>query len=222
MSSSRARLYFSPRIEGVCMRLRFLPTAAFLIVSIVGGTLAAQSKRPITETDLFQFTWIGDPQVSPDGSRVVFVRVNVNARKDGYDSALFVAPTTGDEQPRRLTAGPRDSSPQWSPDGSSLAFVRGLEQDGKRLPPQLFLLSMRGGEPLQLTDLPKGAASPKWSPDGTRIGFKTETSQHDLETRQARERRGCQDGNARTAAQVSAGDRKSTRLNSSHLGISYA
>ena len=145
------------------MRLRFLPTAAFFIVSIVGGTLAAQSKRPITETDLFQFTWIGDPQVSPDGSRVVFVRVNVNAKKDGYDSALFVAATSGDEQPRRLTAGPRDSSPQWSPDGSSLAFVRGLEQDGKRLPPQLFLLSMRGGEPLQLTDLPKGAASPKCS-----------------------------------------------------------
>jgi dipeptidyl aminopeptidase/acylaminoacyl peptidase len=87
------------------MRLRFLPTAAFFIVSIVGGTLAAQSKRPITETDLFQFTWIGDPQVSPDGSRVVFVRVNVNAKKDGYDSALFVAATSGDEQPRRLTAG---------------------------------------------------------------------------------------------------------------------
>ena len=187
------------------MRLRFLPTAAFFIVSIVGGTLAAQSKRPITETDLFQFTWIGDPQVSPDGSRVVFVRVNVNAKKDGYDSALFVAATSGDEQPRRLTAGPRDSSPQWSPDGSSLAFVRGLEQDGKRLPPQLFLLSMRGGEPLQLTDLPKGAASPKWSLDGTRIGFKTETSQHDLETRLARERRGCRDDNARTAARVSAG-----------------
>ena len=73
------------------MRLRFLPTAAFFIVSIVGGTLAAQSKRPITETDLFQFTWIGDPQVSPDGSRVVFVRVNVNANNyiRGTDVAQF-------------------------------------------------------------------------------------------------------------------------------------
>src|SRR5262245_21978472 len=159
MSSSSARIYCSPRTEGARMRLRFLPAAAFLIVSIVGGTLVARSKRPITETDLFQFTWIGDPQVSPDGSRVVFVRVNVNARKDGYDSALFVAATTGDEQPRRLTTGPRDSSPRWSPDGNSLAFVRGFEQDGKRPPPQLFLLSMQGGEPLQLTDMPKGAAS---------------------------------------------------------------
>jgi dipeptidyl aminopeptidase/acylaminoacyl peptidase len=182
------------------MRLRFLPTAAFLVVSICGGMLAAQSKRPITETDLFQFMWIGDPQVSPDGSRVVFVRVSVNAKKDGYDSALFVAATTGDEPPRRLTTGPHDSSPQWSPDGSSLAFVRAIEQDGKRLPPQLFLLSMRGGEPLQLTDLPKGAAGPKWSPDGTHIGFKTETSQRDLETRQARERcasGGCTDETTR-------------------------
>src|SRR4029453_15776913 len=121
---------------------------------------------------------------------------------------LSVAAASGDGTPRRLTAGPRDSSPQGSPDGSSLAFVRGLEQNGKRLPPQLFLLSMRGGEALQLTDLPKGAASPKWSLDGTRIGFKTETSQHDLETRLARERRGCRDEKPRTAARRFAGSTK--------------
>lgn len=41
----------------------------------------AQTKRSITDKDLFRFQWIGDPQVSPDGSHVVFVRVTVNEKK---------------------------------------------------------------------------------------------------------------------------------------------
>lgn len=179
----------------MAIRLRSLPAAAAMTV-VLGCALGAQSKRSITETDLFQFTWIGDPQPSPDGSRVVFVRVTVNAKKDGYDTALSVAATNGDEQPWRLTAGTRDSSPRWSPDGSRLAFLRSVEQDGKRVPPQLYVLSMRGGEPAQLTDLPKGVAGPKWSPDGTRLAFKSETSPQDLAARQPRDRRECSDGNA--------------------------
>ena len=64
------------------MRPRSLPAAALVLV-LLGCVLTAQSKRSITETDLFQFTWIGDPQVSPDGSSVAFVRVSVNEKKDG-------------------------------------------------------------------------------------------------------------------------------------------
>ena len=42
----------------------------------------AADKRPVTDTDLFKFTWVGDPQISPDGSTVVFVRVVVNEKED--------------------------------------------------------------------------------------------------------------------------------------------
>ena len=161
------------------MRLR--STAAAFIAILLGCTLAAQSKRSITEIDLFQFTWIGDPQVSPDAAAVAFVRVTVNAKKDGYDTALFLTGTSGAEPPRRLTAGPRDSAPRWSPDGSRLVFQRSVDLDGKRQPPQLYVLSMRGGEPVQLTDLPKGAGGPKWSPDGRHIAFKSETAPRDFD-----------------------------------------
>ncbi|HYV24439.1 MAG TPA: hypothetical protein VE969_04315, partial [Pyrinomonadaceae bacterium] len=72
-------------------------------------TPAFAQKRNITEKDLFNFVWIADPQVAPDGSRVAFVRVTVNQRKDGYDTAIWsVATATGAS--RQLTAGPRDSS----------------------------------------------------------------------------------------------------------------
>ena len=66
--------------------------AVMFLVFAVG--LSAQ-KRSITEKDLFQFVWVGDPQVSPDGTRVAFVRVTVNEKKDGYDTAIWTVPTSG-------------------------------------------------------------------------------------------------------------------------------
>src|SRR3954470_14534704 len=107
---------------------------------------AAQTKRSITETDLFRFVWIGNPQVSPDGSRVAFVRVSVNDKKTGYDTSIWSVGTSGNDAPRRMTSGTHDSSPRWSPDGARLIFLRAAEKDGKPQPPQLAMLPMAGGE----------------------------------------------------------------------------
>jgi len=95
------------------MRSRLL----LVIVSItILVTPVFGQKRNITEKDLFNFVWIADPQVTMDGSRIAFVRVTVNAKKDGYDTAIWSVATASGES-RQLTAGPRDSSPRWSPDG---------------------------------------------------------------------------------------------------------
>src|SRR5262245_50411808 len=103
------------------------------------GAFGGAQKRLITESDLFKFMWIADPQISPDGSRVAFVRVLVNQKADRYDSALWIVPTNGGAA-RQLTAGPRDASPRWSPDGKRLAFVRSTEKEGRPQPAQIYLL----------------------------------------------------------------------------------
>src|ERR1051325_7329973 len=119
------------------MRFRLL-----LIAITIGCCFvpAYAQKRNITEKDLFNFVWIADPQVAPDGSRVAFVRVTVNAKKDGYDTAIWTVSTASGES-RQLTAGPRDSTPRWSPDGKFICFVRSPEKDGRPEPPQLFMLA---------------------------------------------------------------------------------
>jgi dipeptidyl aminopeptidase/acylaminoacyl peptidase len=141
---------------------------------------SAQAKRPITETDLYRFVWIGNPQISPDGTRVAFVRVSVNEKKTGYDTAIWSVSTTGNEAPRRMTSGTHDSAPRWSPDGSKLLFLRATEKDGKPQPPQLALLPMNGGEAWVISNVPKGAGSPAWSPDGKTILFTSSTNAADL------------------------------------------
>src|SRR5438309_4498488 len=127
-------------------------------------------KRNITEKDIFDFTWIGDAQLSPDGSRAAYVQTTVNAKRDGYDTAIYLLDTAQPmTPPRRLTNGPHDAQPRWSPDGTQLAFTRAVEKDGKPQPAQLYVLSLAGGEPVQVSSMEKGVGSPEWAPNGTCI-----------------------------------------------------
>jgi dipeptidyl aminopeptidase/acylaminoacyl peptidase len=168
--------------------MRLVLTRLLIVVLAVCVNASAQ-KRNITEKDLFEFTWIGDPQVAPDGSRVAFVKVSVNEKKDGYHTSIWTVSTNGTDEPHQLTSGTRDSSPRWSPDGKHLVFVRVTEKDGRPDQAQLFLLSMAGGDSFQVTSLPRGASQPVWSPDGKTIAFMSNTSPQDLAKQNERQRR---------------------------------
>jgi dipeptidyl aminopeptidase/acylaminoacyl peptidase len=156
---------------------------ASLVIAVVvwSVTPIAQTTRSITETDLFKFTWIADPQISPDGKAVAFVRVTANEKENRYETSIVTVPTQGGEPPRRLTAGIRDTAPRWSPDGKRIAFVRTAEaragggEESTRTKPQIYVLEMDGGEARAITDLPRGAGNPAWSPDGTLVAFTAES-----------------------------------------------
>ena len=146
-----------PLVVLVCLLLATVPRAA--------------EKRFITEKDLLKFTWIADPQIAPDASRIAFVRVTVNEKENRYETSLFTVGTSGAEAPRPLTSNVRDTMPRWSPDGRRIAFVRSIEKDGKPQPGQVYVLDMNGGEAYPLTQDTKGVSSIEWSPDGKTLAF---------------------------------------------------
>lgn len=176
------------------LRQRYRPAAAALVSLVALALLSpralpAAEKRPITETDLFQFVWVADPQISPDGKQAVFVRVSADKKKDGYNNALWIVPTDAGQPARPFTAGPKDSSPRWSPDGRWIAFLRAPEAKGEGkieaksdapADPQLWLIAAAGGEAVALTDIPEGAGPGVWSPDGKTIAFTASANEKDL------------------------------------------
>ena len=163
-------------------RFSFVLLLASLLCATAPG---AAERRPISEKDLFKFVWIADPQISRDGSQILFVRVSVDEKKDTYDSAIWIAKSDGSEAPRALTAGTRDTTPRWSPDGRQVAFVRAVEKDGRVQPPQIYVLSLTGGEARAATDLPRGAGNPEWAPDSRTIAFSSATKPEDIEKQEA-------------------------------------
>jgi dipeptidyl aminopeptidase/acylaminoacyl peptidase len=168
------------------LRLAVVIVSLAIVTSLGAQTVtppASSQTRAITEKDLFDFVWVANPQLSPDGSRVAFTRVNVDEKRTGYESSIWIVATSGGESPVRMTNGKHDAQPRWSPDSKRIAFVRGGEKDeaGKTKPPQIALLSLEGGEARIITDLPKGASSPLWSPDGKRIAFVSSTTVEDIE-----------------------------------------
>ena len=117
--------------------------------------------------DLARFRNPADPTVSPDGATVVVSVSRVDLEANEYFSDLWVMSTDEQTPPRKLTNGPRDSSPLYSPDGRWLAFVR-AEKGGK---PQLFVLPVEGGEARKLTDHPLGVDAPAWDPQSRRLAY---------------------------------------------------
>ena len=132
--------------------------------------------RPPTPEDLYRFRIPTDPQLSPDGSTVVFTVQSATVGRDGYRHAIWIVPSDGSRPPRQLTVGARhDTHPRFSPDGRTLAFLsdrRPLVEDEPDAPKdredatQVHLLPLDGGEARRLSDLPRGAGSFAWSPDG--------------------------------------------------------
>src|SRR5260370_36861950 len=104
-----------------------------------GAARRASTERAITEKDLFNFVWIADPQVSPDGSRAVFTRVVTDEKRTGYETSIWMVATSGGEAPLRMTNGKHDAHPRWSPDGRRIAFLPGGEKDDSRTPPPTHL-----------------------------------------------------------------------------------
>lgn len=125
------------------------------------------SKRPIVAEDLLKLKYLGDPQISPDGRRVIFTVKTVDSEKNRYLSHLWMADVESG-QVRPFTFGEvSDTSPRWAPDGQRIAFLRTKE---KRT--QIWVIPADGGEAFQLTKLDEGSFSAlAWSPDAQKLAF---------------------------------------------------
>lgn len=123
-------------------------------------------KRPITAEDLLRIVFVGDPQISPDGQRVLFYRKHISD-KNKYITNLWMVDRKGSAT--QWTQGEDgDGHGRWSPDGSQIAFVSGRDKPAS----QIFLIGASGGEARKLSTLPEGNIGHfRWSPDGKWIAF---------------------------------------------------
>lgn len=123
-----------------------------------------------------------DVQVSPDGRLVVFVAAPVGRREEHKASAIWMAPTDGSANARKLTAGTaEDRAPSWAPDSRGLYFLSDRRERGVA---QLCRLSLDGGEALPLTDGKPGIAAFVPLPDGRTVAVLSSDPPEETERRE--------------------------------------
>ena len=103
------------------------PIAA--LAAFIALPLAAQETKSatrLTTEHYFELERVSNPQISPDGARIVYTRQQVNRIEDKWDSALWIMNADG-SQHRFLAKG---SNPRWSNDGKRILYLAdGITRD---------------------------------------------------------------------------------------------
>ncbi len=152
----------------VSFRSRIVPFALLITVMVfaLGAPAAAQDKTGRLTLDRY-LSWedVSGPQLSPDGTQIIYVRRWIDPINDRWDSSLWIMNADGGRN-RFLVEG---SSAVWSPDGTRIAYVAQGEPKGS----QIYVRWMDAeGATSQVTRLATGSPSSiSWAPGGESIAF---------------------------------------------------
>jgi len=145
---------------------RFAHILPLAVVSVSVGAQQTVTPTRFTARDVFALEWVADPQISPDGHRVIFVRAAYDSIKDSKRSTLWIANSDGSGV-RPLLSGERQaSSPRWSPDGRSILFASNIGGHT-----ELIVRDIASGHETPVSRRADAWGSISWSPDGNWIAF---------------------------------------------------
>ena len=136
-----------------------------LALLLVAPAFAA-GKPGLAPEDVFSLAYASDPQVSPDGSFVVYTRNFMDIMEDRRRSNLWRIDVDGGNARPLTTGAVNDRGARIAPDNDRVAY---LSSDGRGV--QIFVRWMSSGETLQVTRLDRAPRNLAWSPDGKWLAF---------------------------------------------------
>ncbi len=148
------------------MTIRDFTKAFSIMVLIFSVQTKGQHAELIKPMDIFEMETVSDPQISPDGSQILYVRSGSDIMTDKRYSNIWIINSDGTNQ-RPITSGQTSNSqPRWSPDGTQIIYVSGSSGSS-----QIHKRWMDSAETTILTNVQTRPHGISWSPDGQQIAF---------------------------------------------------
>ena len=144
--------------------MRYILLFAFIITGSVSSF--AQMSDVMEPLDVFELEFVSDPQISPDGKKIIYVRNFKDIMSDRNLSNLWVIDVDGRNNRPITTGNQNDYSPRWSPDGSQIVYVS--NKDGKS---QIYRRWLDTSDESKLSNLQHGPGNISWSPNGKMLAF---------------------------------------------------
>ncbi|MBS0383836.1 MAG: S9 family peptidase [Proteobacteria bacterium] len=150
------------------MLIRFAAAAALLAFASVAlaDPPPRQPPRHFVAADVFNLEYADNPEISPDGHWVAYVRVSADIMTDRFRRSIWLVSEDGRTHRPLVQGAGNYSSPVWSPNGRAIAYV--ASADGES---ELRVFYIDNQRSATLARLPGGASNLTWSPDGRTLAF---------------------------------------------------
>ena len=140
--------------------------AALLALCAAHLSYAETAKPAFKPMDVFDLQWAADPEVSPDGRNIAYVRMGYDVKTDRARGTVWLVGVDGKNE-RPLSGAPTSGSPRWSPDGTRIAYIA-RAADGSA---QLFMYWVASGVSAPISNFTENPSALAWSPDGRWLAF---------------------------------------------------
>lgn len=137
-----------------------------LLLLLVWFENSAQQTSKLELLDIYDLEYVSDPQISPDGKQIIYVRNFKDIMTDKNLSNLWVVNFDGTNNRPLTTGNHRSSSPKWSSDGTKIIYKS--NEDGEM---KLYMMWMDTREKMVLLHSQESPGSISWSPDSEFIAF---------------------------------------------------
>ena len=138
-----------------------------LLLVAINPLVFGQVQSNLELLDIFNMEYVSDPQISLDGSKIIYVRNFKDVMTDRNLSNLWIINFDGSNNRPLTTGNQNDFAPKWSHDGKKIVFKSNMADDKMKL----YLMWLDTKETMALTNTPQSPGSVSWSHDDTHVAF---------------------------------------------------